>query len=112
MKKTNPKQTSLLHKDIPRMSEGYYSGDKPNPNLRTFVESHAEPYDPETDSYTIDRVLSVSVRSDVIGARVRANRHGGGTEAAGDRKPLWRDGCDLETASLVCSYVFSECVAR
>ena len=34
----------------------------------------------------VNRVLSVSVRSDVIGARVRANRHGGGTEAAGDRR--------------------------
>ncbi len=25
--------------------EGYYSGDKPNPNLRRFVEENATPYD-------------------------------------------------------------------
>ena len=35
------------------MPEGYYSGDKPNPNLRAFVEQHIKerPYDPETDDY-------------------------------------------------------------
>jgi DNA modification methylase len=33
--------------------EGYYSGDKPNPNLRKFVEEHATPYDPETDDYDV-----------------------------------------------------------
>lgn len=29
------------------MPEGYYSGDKPNPNLRAFVEQHMKerPYD-------------------------------------------------------------------
>jgi hypothetical protein len=31
-------QISLFKKDIPKMPEGYYSGDKPNPNLRAFVE--------------------------------------------------------------------------
>ncbi|MEI7449650.1 MAG: hypothetical protein WCJ75_08485 [Desulfomonile sp.] len=30
----------LFKKDIPQMLEGYYSGDKPNPNLRAFVEQH------------------------------------------------------------------------
>lgn len=37
------------------MPEGYYSGDKPNPNLRTFVEQHLKerPYDPETDDYDV-----------------------------------------------------------
>ena len=30
----------LFKKDIPQMLEGYYSGDKPNPNLRVFVEQH------------------------------------------------------------------------
>ena len=40
---------------IPQMSEGYYSGDKPNPNLRAFVETHLaeRPYDPETDKYNV-----------------------------------------------------------
>ncbi len=42
-------------KKIPKMPEGYYSGDKPNPNLRAFVERHIEerPYDPETDDYDV-----------------------------------------------------------
>ena len=37
------------------MPEGYYSGDKPNPNLRAFVQEHLKekPYDPECDDYNI-----------------------------------------------------------
>lgn len=37
------------------MPDGYYSGDKPNPNLRAFVEQHIKerPYDPETDDYDV-----------------------------------------------------------
>lgn len=31
---------SLFKTHIPKMPEGYYSGDKPNPNLRKFVEDH------------------------------------------------------------------------
>ena len=38
---------------VPRMPEGYYSGDKPNPNLRRFVQEHAKPYDPATDTYDV-----------------------------------------------------------
>ncbi len=30
-----------------------YSGDKPNPFLRSFVQEHLTPYDPESDSYSI-----------------------------------------------------------
>ena len=43
--------SSLFKKEIPKMPEGYYSGDKPNPNLRAFVEQHIKErlYDPETD---------------------------------------------------------------
>ena len=35
--------------------EGYYSGDKPNPNLRAFVEAHLRErlYDPEADDYQV-----------------------------------------------------------
>jgi DNA modification methylase len=42
-------------KNIPKMPEGYYSGDKPNPNLKAFVEEHIKenPYDPETDDYNV-----------------------------------------------------------
>lgn len=37
------------------MPEGYYSGDKPNSNLRAFVENHIKenPYDPKTDDYNV-----------------------------------------------------------
>jgi len=42
-------------KEIAKMPEGYYSGDKPNPNLKAFVEEHIKenPYDPETDDYYV-----------------------------------------------------------
>ena len=37
------------------MPEGYYSGDKPNPHLREFVEQHIRenPFDAETDDYNV-----------------------------------------------------------
>lgn len=40
---------------VPKMPEGYYSGDKPNPNLRVFIEAHIKehPYSPETDNYDV-----------------------------------------------------------
>jgi DNA modification methylase len=48
-------QISLFKKKVPKMPEGYYSGDKPNPNLRAFVEQHLKerPYGPETDDYDV-----------------------------------------------------------
>jgi len=54
-KKYDPQAGSLFKKEVPKMPEGYYSGDKPNPNLRAFVEQHIKerPYDPETDVYEI-----------------------------------------------------------
>ncbi|VBB44944.1 DNA methylase N-4/N-6 domain-containing protein [uncultured Desulfatiglans sp.] len=54
-KKYDPKAGSLFKKEVPEMPEGYYSGDKPNPNLRAFVEQHIKerPYDPETDDYDV-----------------------------------------------------------
>jgi len=48
--KRSPKQISFLKKAVPQMPDGYYSSG-PNPNLRKFVEEHATPYDPETDTY-------------------------------------------------------------
>lgn len=41
--------------EVPKMPEGYYSGDKPNPNLRAFVEAHLKesPYDPVCDDYDV-----------------------------------------------------------
>ena len=49
------KQTSYFKTSVPKMPEGYYSGDKPNPNLRAFVERHMKerPYDPATDKYDV-----------------------------------------------------------
>jgi len=56
MAKKYASQTGDLYKkDIPEMPEGYYSGDKPNPNLRAFAEQHLKerPYDPEHDDYDV-----------------------------------------------------------
>jgi DNA modification methylase/DNA-directed RNA polymerase subunit RPC12/RpoP len=54
-KKFDPREKSLFKDDVPKMPEGYYSGDKPNPNLRDFVERHVKenPYDPATDDYDV-----------------------------------------------------------
>ncbi|MCL5958694.1 MAG: hypothetical protein M1358_05135 [Chloroflexi bacterium] len=70
-KKSNHLQTSFIHNEIPNMPDGYYSGDKPNPNLRAFVEAHIkeQPYDPETDDYDIpafEDPLTVGNRRDAI----------------------------------------------
>jgi len=35
----------------PTMLDGCYSSDKPNPDLKVFVERHSRPYDPESDDY-------------------------------------------------------------
>jgi DNA modification methylase len=53
--KTTTAQPDLYPSSIPRMPGGYYSGDKPNPNLRAFVETHLRerPYDPATDDYDV-----------------------------------------------------------
>ena len=50
-----PQQSTMFRGQVPVMPEGYYSGDKPNPNLRAFVEVHLKehPYDPETDDYDV-----------------------------------------------------------
>jgi len=47
-KRSNAGQRTFdaLHLARP-IPDGYYSGDKPNPTLRRFVEEHATPYDPE-----------------------------------------------------------------
>lgn len=48
-------QGTMFKSKVPTMPEGYYSGDKPNPHLRNFVEAHLreKPYDPETDDYNV-----------------------------------------------------------
>jgi len=54
-KRSKKSQKIVQKHPVPKMPEGYYSGDKPNPNLRKFVEDHLKehPYDPETDDYNI-----------------------------------------------------------
>lgn len=54
-KRSKKSQKVVQKHSVPKMPEGYYSGDKPNPNLRKFVEDHLKehPYDPETDDYDI-----------------------------------------------------------
>ena len=56
-RKTNASadQRDLFEAKVVKMPEGYYSGDKPNPNLRAFVEQHLQerPYDSETDDYDV-----------------------------------------------------------
>lgn len=49
------KQEILFKKKAAVLPEGYYSGDKPNPNLKSFVEQHLQenPYEPESDDYNI-----------------------------------------------------------
>lgn len=55
MAKKNPATKNLFpSKDVaPKMPDGYYSGDQPNPNLCKFVEEQATPYDLRTDDYNV-----------------------------------------------------------
>ena len=60
--KNNAAQGQLLKKaPLPKMPEGYYSGDKPNPNLRKFAEEHCTLYDPENDSYAVRKAFNSPV---------------------------------------------------
>ena len=53
-KKTNNDKKLFDSQDVvSAMPEGYYSGDQPNSTLRKFVETHATPFDPETDEYKV-----------------------------------------------------------
>lgn len=54
-KNNNIHQGDFFKSQVPKMPEGYYSGDKPNPNLKAFVEQHLKerPYNPETDDYNV-----------------------------------------------------------
>ena len=51
----NRYQSTMFRPSVPKMREGYYSGDQPNPHLREFVEEHIQekPYDAVTDSYDV-----------------------------------------------------------
>lgn len=69
--KDDRKKAVQRKQKIPKMPEGYYSGDKPNPNLRAFVKAHLaeRPYDPETDRYDVppfDKQILIENRRDPI----------------------------------------------
>ena len=53
--KSSPAQKNLFRRAVPQMPDGYYSGDKPNPHLRAFVEQHLteKPYDAAHDNYDV-----------------------------------------------------------
>lgn len=58
-------QHKLFTTSVPEMSDGYYSGDKPNLNLRAFVEEHIKehPYDAGNDYYNVpafDRAIEAT----------------------------------------------------
>lgn len=48
-------QHKLFSTSVPKMPENHYAGDKPNPNLRAFVEECIEqnPFNAETDKYEV-----------------------------------------------------------
>ena len=54
-KKDTQTQELFTQPAVPKMPEGYYSGDKPNPNLRAFVEQHLRenPYNSANDDYNV-----------------------------------------------------------
>lgn len=55
MKWVDKRDNSATTCAIIEMPEGYYSGDKPNPHLKEFVEAHIRerPYDPRKDDYDV-----------------------------------------------------------
>lgn len=66
--KRDTKSQNLFKKAASAMPDGYYSGDKPNPNLRAFVEQHTKdhPYDPTSDDYEVpafDKPISTTKRT-------------------------------------------------
>lgn len=70
-RKYDPQAGNLFKNEAAGLPEGYYSGDKPNPNLRAFVEQHVKerPYDPVIDDYGVpafDKPQSVANRRDAI----------------------------------------------
>ncbi len=54
-KQQTVEQITLFQSEVQQMPAGYYSGDQPNPNLRSFVEAHLaeRPFDPEHDDYNV-----------------------------------------------------------
>jgi len=51
----DPIQRKLFEQKVVEMPDGYYYGDKPNPNLRSFIKEHLRkhPYDPLSDNYNV-----------------------------------------------------------
>ncbi|MCL4219036.1 MAG: hypothetical protein KJ052_18800, partial [Candidatus Hydrogenedentes bacterium] len=55
MAKKDSQTSDLFRGQVPRMPEEYYSGDKPNPHLRSFAEQHLQerPFSPDNDDYDV-----------------------------------------------------------
>ena len=53
--KNSDRQKDMFRGQTFKMPEGYYSGDKPNANLRSFIEAHVRecPYDSSDDRYNV-----------------------------------------------------------
>lgn len=52
-KAKNEDQQSIFSSDTDGRATISYSGDKPNPELRTFIDRHCSKYDPASDSYDV-----------------------------------------------------------
>lgn len=67
-----PREQMLLGREqASKMPDGCYSGDKPNPNLRAFVERHIKesPYDPGKDEYVsaaFDKAIETTKNSAIF----------------------------------------------
>ena len=61
-KRSDTKTSDIYEEEDPKMPEGYYSGDKPNLNLRAFVEQHVKntPFDKGKDEYECKPLLQSS----------------------------------------------------
>src|ERR1035438_2831750 len=66
-------QPPLIEAEIEhRPPEGYYSGDKANPQLRSFAEAHSKrrPYDRVTDAYSVkpfDKAITTTKATAIYG---------------------------------------------
>jgi len=59
----------LFVRDVPKMPEGYYSDDRPNPTMTDFVHRCSRPYDQVSDGYEVEpfsTALDISNRRSAI----------------------------------------------
>ena len=56
MKKHDTQTTEMFRTVAPTMPEGYYSGDKPNPNLQAFIETWTAGKPTSDDDYELSNI--------------------------------------------------------